>query len=1157
MDLTYSSCPVTALSFYNSETKRTYLLAGEDGALKIFDVTTRVLLASARVFEEQAIRGFATSRIGSAPNVLIWGGRSVAVLPGHKLEDLVSGLAAPAPVGAEAPDRILDGLLSYHRPVGVLVTAHNELLSFSWNRILGHISLGTAISPGRLLLFSAKAALLDNRLDNMTVLVAAGTVSGKIIVWRCKLPDGTPDMPNGSLSVLAVLTGHEGSIFGVDISPCFNIVSGRRRRLLASCSDDRTIRIWDLEQLLDGSTTSGLPDGALSAGVLKEARETGFQTHAVVSSAKKLTPIAIATGHTSRIWHVQCTPRLIQQIAEEKKLVVYSFGEDATAQEWHLHLDDEVAGSYREGSLNHWKTTTSHSGRHIWGAAILGQLYDKPIVATGGADGGISLLGGPPDVKIWRSNGQHDNKIKNSVIPPFSVQNLQAEEAKKYGPKLPPATAATDNGHDGLGHSTAFFREHAVQRYHYLTPNQLLLATAPGHLYLASYDNWVPIWTRIDILLSAQLDLASYCVMGGFWDGEVFIGTASGTIYLYQLQNGLKIVAKLAGKTSGIFPLCRQPGMRLDDEGEQSEDLRGAAQSRELLVTVLGSNKATLLRIAGDAGNEPDCEHTLELDEHAVVMAANNCGAYTLIGTRTGWLSVYEKVDDHMRKVLSNKVTARKDAVTCILPLQSTSHHNPLHFLTTSRDGMYRIYALSGHLDKLDLCLFHEVQAAFGPTIEGAWLVGRANRQAFELALCGFSGKAFKVWNETKRREIVSVDCGGGHRSFAFAPLQDSPEGFRFAFTKASTLYMYAQQSTETAALQDGGHGREIRAVACNGDLVATGSEDTTIRISRFLRGNGKENSSTDRLECLAVLAKHTAGLQCLTWCGPIHLISGSGNEELFIWRVWPLETRLRGLAVVCEAICPPITPAGDLRIMSIDAELKQIGDAEEMLVSVALSDSTLRTYAYDNRKDGKFRLLGRGHYTGACLTQIRHLRMEDERLAIATAATDGYVAIWAATMNKLGNEISGMSCYTTSLITRLHRNSIKALDMIQLPGDTSTWLFATGGDDNAFSLLPVTLDRHTSSFSVGAKFKNSTAHAAAITGIKIVAAEQSMIRLVTTGCDQRIKVWRIAHDRGDVRGIAKVEDRYSAVADAGDLALLGDKQCAVVGIGTEIWRLE
>src|SRR5699024_577912 len=119
----------------------------------------------------------------------------------------------------------------------------------------------------------------------------------------------------------------EGSIFGVSISP--EIISPEEkesRRFLASCSDDRTIRVWDI---------SSLPPGTSEGGRLsmdRNIRGTGFGTYIGESGVKQDTCLAKTWAHDSRIWGV----RFLGAASSEENISfkIISYSEDTTCQVW-------------------------------------------------------------------------------------------------------------------------------------------------------------------------------------------------------------------------------------------------------------------------------------------------------------------------------------------------------------------------------------------------------------------------------------------------------------------------------------------------------------------------------------------------------------------------------------------------------------------------------------------------------------------------------------------------------------------------------------------------------------------------------------------------------------------------------------------------------
>jgi WD40 repeat protein len=284
-----------------------------------------------------------------------------------------------------------------------------------------------------------------------------------------------------------------------------------------------------------------------------------------------------------------------------------------------------------------------------------------------------------------------------------------------------------------------------------------------------------------------------------------------------------------------------------------------------------------------------------------------------------------------------------RDAVTSIQLLPSDDAQSSFNVLTTGRDGYMVVHSLS--LPRApDLTIqtlkVHEWQTPLGPVVEGAHI----DSSSHDILIWGFRGKDFVVWNTAQQQEVMSVECGGGHRSWAFEPSARRGHGHSFVWTKASTCYAVIQ-SEYHQIVQAGSHGREIKCLASRqwsnrGRLVASGSEDTTIRLAVYGGDQGE-------LRTVCVLAKHVAGVQQVKWSSDgRRLFSCGGREEFFVWRVRVVPGIETG--VVLEACAPPVTEiSSDLRIMdfTITKEESCEGSREGLsfIISMIYSDSTLR----------------------------------------------------------------------------------------------------------------------------------------------------------------------------------------------------------------------
>lgn len=562
------------------------MLAGEGSFLKVFDARTWKLLCLCEIFDGQTVHGIVVREDANRGNVLqiaIWGGSCLILLNRDDFEQLlaqeVSSLASSA---TTLSDWILDVAISLHDDTCVLVTAHNTVLQ-ARSVESGKATSTEFASPSRSILYSA-----DIIWESPSqILVAAGTVFGEIIVWQCSTSGGS--------QILFTFSGHDGSIFGVDISPPIVRSNGTVSRMLASCSDDRTIRVWDL-------TTASSSDSANSATAI---RETGFGDNGCLDDAQVGNRcIATVMAHASRIWRVKFL--LEPLVSTFSPIRILSFGEDSTVQQWCLDL--ETSARVQTGSVNsvpgtkvervnintpgavklsQLSTFAYHSGKSIWSAAILRTESSASLLATGGADGKISLY--DPAALSWASDEKRlslmptfaecPTLLNDSIIPdPESSRSnswtledalksctpSQPVEGSALEESQPQLTIAEDvstktqvtNGKPMKSKKSKKPKKvvrDAFSRYAFVSENQVLATTTFGRVLLADIDANA-IWSEVIIPESALQDLRSYTVVKGFAEtGTAIIASSSGKIYAYRHETTLQVVGNVEGKVADMF----------------------------------------------------------------------------------------------------------------------------------------------------------------------------------------------------------------------------------------------------------------------------------------------------------------------------------------------------------------------------------------------------------------------------------------------------------------------------------------------------------------------------------------------------------------------------------------------------------------------------
>lgn len=1136
-------CPITALVFYTAaagdeqQQQQRYILAGEDVWLKVYSAHDRQPRGKLRLFAEQPVHGISVSSSG---DLLAWGAASVAIVPSRSVALLIRGEDAPRPYEAAACDWIYDGRVSpYDGRRGVVVTAHNEVVPFTVG--YHHPHPGAEAQPKPVwggLLFLSRPILYSTTVQWTApdcVLVAAGTVFGEIVVWKCHLGSGVHGM-----EVLFVLAGHEGSIFGVAISPEVELVPGQKRKLLASCSDDRTIRIWDITE-----SPEKVAAGGERQERVEEGRETGFGGNnnsgaheaAAAESESADRCLAVAIGHASRIWHVRFA---CDEAAAAGPIEVYSFGEDTTMQKWRLANTSNAAPNTAVGSakaypynLEHLEKTVCHNGKHIWSCAVASDGPGRTCIVTGGADGKVTLLRGAREfVAVNETSPGHQNTLLSLDDVMLSLSTTQIAEEDGGWELVQPKS-----------------RKDGFLRYAFLSGTKLLVSTISGRLLVGNLKAG-PSWARVAASDETQQDLKGYNVVKAVAPGIAIIGSTSGRLYAFSEAQGLQEITRLSGKIADV--LCTPDG------------LEGPREKHRIFVTVLGSTEATIFTL--DARTpELTVGHYSNLALHIglVVTSVGVCGDLLLLGSRKGGITVYkETAGVYVHQTCRNDCkTKGGDAVTSIITLPPLNGAHPKYVLTTCRDGKCRIYEVQSSTAGISLQLRHETTPPLGPMLEGARLV-RSKQGDLELIIYGFRSTDFVVWNETRQQEIAGVACGGAHRTFSYFSDPSNANRLRFVYTKASAMGIFSQDEPSAQVVRRvSGHGREIRAVASDAtwslfsQYVATGAEDTCIRVWECMKN--PENGTVTDIRCLAVLQKHTAGLQALKWEQNGYLLSSAGAEEFFVWKITSLESEYKGLAVMCEAVFPFRTADGDLRITDFDSWTEcQTLPGTGIVLTMVFSNSVLKTYRYTQR-DG-FTCLQTGKYTGACLTQVKQIPAPPGHgpLRVITGSTDGTVAVWEPTA-PVTSRADDEDGYRIILVTCAHQNSVKSLELAQ--PFANTYYVYTGGDDNALSIHALTSEVDETGRVVLRAFPCSRvrdAHAAAITGVKLLRTEGLNSFIATVSNDQRLKIWRVEASASGFEPprVALLYNSYSALADPGGLEIVDGGNLIVAGVGMEIW---
>ncbi len=743
----------------------------------------------------------------------------------------------------------------------------------------------------------------------------------------------------------------------------------------------------------------------------------------------------------------------------------------------------------------------------------------------------------------------------------------------------------------------------AFKTFCWLNKSEFLVSTEKGILLLGILQHGQHNTPSISYhVVAREKNLESSCIATSIQSpAAAWLTGTEGSIYLYHHSTRtLKFMSKLPNKVSylqaqllplewGLESKADCPGSK-DNPGTLFQVDPWKRKKVGIVATRLWSSSLSVIffEVIG-AGPPTDVKFVeIKLPADFGVTSSHFVekeGGLLVLGSRKGDLGVWDISTylDAQIKPLILRASVHDESVTSIVALQDESIRSKssmIYLVTTGRDGRYKVHELTMVCrggckgdDVPRLETVHDCKLSFGPFIEGAYFSPLYK----ELYFWGFRSKAFVVWNETQKAEVLSVECGNAHRNWDFAPHDSGNGGGSFVWTQAKLCHVHYQEDSSHRIIYSGGHGREIKAIALSPSfqaednsrfrLLATGAEDTIIRLSDC------KPVDDSRSKRSSIVKGHTTGIQQLRWSEDgRRLFSAAGYEEFIVWRIRLVP--LIGLGVICEAVCPKVTESSDLRIMDFDvaatSHTEMDPEASAYLLTMAYSDSSLRLFLYQSWRKQKFTNVFNGSCGSNCLTQARFLgSIQGNEQYVCTASTNGRVDLWLLGTKQFVQQAPPLfeeaPQWKKPLVN--HASSVKCSDVLDLSPTES--LIISGGDGGSVAFTYVRYSQQASRNSLAEC--NSTMirhyHASAVTGLKGIRVKQAhaeaSLLFASVGNDQRLKLSKIriderTHGPPDI-GYVTLADVYTNVGDAAALEQFDDEDgrwLLVAGIGTETWRI-
>lgn len=758
---------------------------------------------------------------------------------------------------------------------GPLLELQDWVLDVSWLREETGSLLGVCLAHNSVLLLEPQSgnimslcscvevcllysALLIGPSWETSVLVG-GTVFNQLVLWRPGWTKG-----DSQSQVERRLLGHSGVIFSV----CYLQSS----RWLASASDDRSVRVWNV-------------------GVLGADGGCGIETP---------TCLRVLYGHQARVFCVRLSPGC-----------VFSAGEDGACLMWDWEGNGRVGQTLK--------------GHRSGGIRALAVSKGGGWVATGGADGGIRAWrvseGTRQEKQCKDVDGMIDLSFKGRGCPKV-VRSVGSHDAVLVCTDQGEVFLHQDESWQTVWTGGAEFQSYCVMEVaHVQFQDASLWICAVGNI-----NGGVQVFALHHPNSGVLLQAGQGKVHALQWvEGDHLCLLASGaeglvyrwTVEVEEDETGLGL--RLEELKTFLLPPCAKRWLTAAvrrPQGKESLWICGDRRGSLLLYTereLCGESEVG--RENREGGSEE--EQGVWRDENRwPECAANDIGTpispvNTLFGVhgKQGVTSVCE----HQGLFYS---TGRDGCVRVLTVYRNTLKVRRVHRASKGMEWLEKVLFLGSDISEVydvnerskqgdsqeeersvkervleneGVCrkgkdgLNEETESkkSTGSKLEDG---GSESVAEARFVMVGFHSIQFVLWDPLRREKLFSVACGGGHRSWAYISPSHNQilpsshslgQGTLIFIKQGDVMASHSLTSSVTHVrghtLKEGLHGRGLSCICHLGtvsrgetasseewEVLVTGGEDTTVSVLAVELGHGT-------VKVLAVLADHISNVRTLT----------------------------------------------------------------------------------------------------------------------------------------------------------------------------------------------------------------------------------------------------------------------------------------------------
>ncbi|XP_046362387.2 WD repeat-containing protein 6-like [Haliotis rufescens] len=965
------------------------------------------------------------------------------------------------------------------------------------------------------------------------LVLAAGTVFNQVIVWS---PHGARNNQE-QREVIHRLKGHQGVIFSIDYNP--------KTSILASVSDDRTIRLWKL------TFPSNSLDPSISDWCEMESRS-----------------LLTLYGHSARVWDIEL-------LAD----IFVSVGEDATCIVW----------DYAGNILHKFK---GHKGKSIWSLAC-----DKSgkFVVTGGGDASIRMW-------LLDDADHHQEAPQLSLSLPSHLQGEKDDFARSIAMCGMDIVLIMTNGGCLLRYSvssrtwTCLYQDALFSSYTVMAvyPSNTLVAIGnitgtvkvfdvgtcalcsggqifegkvfgltwvdTGHMLTTGPQGMMYILSAPSLAKTACLTLpvckqrwASAGVLCAAL-GVLVCGDRGGTVHCYHINPGDQATAtlpassfaKIHGK-AGVTDVCYH-GNTVYTSGRDGQYRQWDVTDRELTLrsshrVMKGMDWIDRLHVTADDtlvyGFHSSCFTLWSVTQNLRLMdvecggghRAWDCrlrgGTARFVYLKTKHILVCDTACRSRQVILKGSLHGRELCDVRHITTSRGRHGNAVHVLATcSEDTTVQLVSISSHRGISNLTVHHTLQGHLS-TVKtlavSCSTKGQGQLQDHEKIIFSGGGRAqIQVWkvkvnptNETKGiipeesdQELItnvkdatresnfpSGDKSHISQSNGLTPgvrqISDTP----CSYEHLSSVFLCGERHRGCRSASGGQSDPETRVMCLTAlclrevsddypdtlHVVGAACSDALVRIFGY----------DEKQKSLTLLQQSSYHDNCVLKVSHIIHQSHPRSRVMLLSAATEGQIAFWDISHICQTYAetrsPCDTDSHQTHIPKQEVDEEQYGEHLEYQPSNESCDSERTSFHPSSAEDRDKTCVG--HKSGSFLKPDSGQRVYSRRETLKTLEESVQVAMMP---------VATVKC---------HQSGINALHVFCL-GD-ERYLIASGGDDNCLTVtcVHVTAAGDEMGVHVEGCWKNAHAHAAQITGVWVLSDQL----VVSASIDQRVCVWELS----------------------------------------------